>query len=149
METDRIIAYTMGMDKRDELLRRVEEHLSRREEILFAYAHGSFLRDKYFRDLDIGVFLDQEHFKAVGYNYEIRLEEELERLPGVEFPVDVRLLNSASISFQYKAVRGRLLLDMAPDVRVNFCTRVMSRYLDIRPVLLYHTKEAFSYETRR
>ncbi|MBW1919634.1 MAG: nucleotidyltransferase domain-containing protein [Deltaproteobacteria bacterium] len=147
METSRIATYTMGMEERAELLRQVERLLFSRKEILFAYAHGSFLREKHFRDLDIGVFLDREHFKGVRYNYEIQLEEELKRLLEVEFPVDVRPLNSASIPFQYKAIRGRLLLDRSPDVRVSFCTRVTSRYLDMRPVLRYHTKEAFSYET--
>jgi len=59
----------MEMKKRDELLGRVEKHLLSRKEILFAYAHGSFLRGKHFRDLDIGVFLDQEHFKGVPEDY--------------------------------------------------------------------------------
>lgn len=147
MQTREIATYTMGMKKREQILQHVEKHLLGRKEIIFAYAHGSFLEEKHFRDLDIGVFLDREHFKEVRYSYEMALEEELERFLGVKFPVDVRLLNAASIPFQYGAIRGRLLLDRSPDMRVNFCTWVMSRYFDMRPVLLYHTNEAFSYET--
>jgi len=148
LESSRIVTYEMEMKKRDELLGRVGKHLLSHGEILFAYAHGSFLEAKHFRDLDVGVFLAKEDFQRVRYTYEIGLEEELESLLGLNIPLDVRLLNSASISFQYRAIGGRLLLDRAPDLRMDFCTRVMSRYLDIRPILLYHTKEAFSYETR-
>ncbi len=149
MDSPGIITHTMQMEDRDRLLRLVGEHLLSRGEILFAYAHGSFLQEPHFRDLDIAVFLEKEHCRRAGYRYETDLEEELQTRLGVPFPLDVRLLNRAPVSFQYKAIGGRLLVDRAPDLRVEFCTRVMSRYLDIRPVLLHHMREAFSYDTGR
>jgi len=148
LDNNKIITCSMTMEKREELLRRAGKYLETREEILFAYAHGSFVEAPYFRDLDIGVFLRQEDVKTIRYTYEIGLEDALEKILSVTFPLEVRLLNSASIAFRYRAIRGRLLVDRAPDLRADFCMRVISRYLDIKPILLYHTREAFTYEAR-
>lgn len=38
-----IVTYTMTQDKREKTLDRAGRHLSLHPEILFAYAHGSFL----------------------------------------------------------------------------------------------------------
>lgn len=148
LDSTEIITYRMPMKGREEILRQVEQFLRTRQEILFAYAHGSFIEAPFFRDLDIAVFLKQKDLQRVRYTYEIGLEDALEKILTVNFPLEVRLLNSASVAFQYKAIGGRLLVDRDPDLRVDFWTRVISRYLDIKPILLYHTKEAFSYEAR-
>ena len=142
----KIVTHTMTRDQREEILDRAGRHLSLRPEILFAYAHGSFLQEPFFRDLDVAVFVD-ERPKGLRTFYELNLEEELEKNLQVPFPVDVRVLNGAPLSFQYKAIRGRLLLDRAPQTRVDFCVRVMSRYFDIRPLLVHSLKEAFGNGT--
>lgn len=143
---DNIVTYHLAMEDREKLLGQVEKYLANREEILFAYAHGSFIEDTFFRDMDIAVFLNSDDASQVLYYYEIAIEDALEKLLGARFPVDVRMLNSAPISFQYRAICGRLLLDRDPKTRIDFFSRLVSRYLDIKPILLYHTKEAFSNE---
>ena len=146
MDTN-IITYHLSAKERERLLREVEIYLAEREEILFAYAHGSFVTDAFFRDLDIAVFLRAEEASGVRYTYELGLESEIEKALASGFPVDVRVLNFVPISFQYRAICGRLLLDRDPQARVAFFSKVVSRYLDIKPILRHHTKEAFSNET--
>jgi hypothetical protein len=60
--------------------------------------------------------------------------------------VDVRILNTAKLSFQFHALRGRLLLDRNPETWIDFTSHIASRYLDIAPVLKHHTKEAFGFD---
>ena len=143
----KIITHHLPAKERERLLREVEIYLAKREEILFAYAHGSFLADTFFRDLDIAVFLRAEEASGVRYTYEVGLEAEIERALAARFPVDVRVLNFTPISFQYRAICGRLLLDRDPQARVDFFSKVVGRYLDIKPILRHHTREAFSNES--
>jgi len=120
--------------------------LARESEIVFAYAHGSFVQDGPFRDLDVAVFLDPAFLPEADFRYEMQLQSRLENAVKSPCAVDARILNKASLSFQYHAIRGRLLLDRKPDVRVSFSTYVVSRYLDIEPILRHHTKEAFALD---
>lgn len=69
--------------------------------------------------MDVAVFVD-ERPKGLRTFYELNLEEELEKNLRVPFPVDVRVLNGVPLSFQYKAIRGRLLLDRAPTDESRF-----------------------------
>lgn len=135
-------------DVQDKLIKKAGKLLSTRREILFAYAHGSFLEGTFFRDLDIALFIMPEKLPRQSYIYEMEVEGYLERRLGLDFPVDIRLLNNASIPFQYGVLFGCLLLDRDPDFRVGFFSWVVSRYLDIEPVLRHHTKEAFFHETQ-
>jgi hypothetical protein len=57
-------------------------------------------------------------------------------------------MNSTTIPLQYHALRGLLLVDRNPDMRAEVMTRIASLYLDIAPILTYHTKEAFSRDAQ-
>jgi predicted nucleotidyltransferase len=142
VESPEILTHDLDRETRDRILSRVGGCLSERSEILFAYAHGSFVQESFFRDLDIAVFVDPREITGRTF-YEMDLQEELKKRLQVPFPVDVKTLNAAPLFFQFRAIGGRLLVDRAPAVRVDFCVRVMSRYFDIRPFLLHYMKEAF------
>ena len=146
MESPKILTHDMDKETRDRILSEAEGYLSERSEIVFAYAHGSFMQESFFRDLDIAVFVEHRGNTARTF-YEIDLQEELKKRLQVPFPVDVKTLNAAPLFYQFKAIRGRLLVDRVPAVRVDFCVRVMSRYFDIRPFLLHYMKEAFCDDT--
>jgi hypothetical protein len=120
----------------------------KRSEIIFAYAHGSFLEGGRFRDLDVGVFLRPEFIPGKSPFYETELGSELQKDVEAFFPVDIRILNTARLSFQYNAIKGRLLADQDPEARIAFITKTVARYLDIKPLLRHYTKEAFGVEPR-
>ncbi|MFP4533508.1 MAG: nucleotidyltransferase domain-containing protein [Desulfobacterales bacterium] len=132
---------------RETLLEQIGATLHRHQEILFAFCHGSFAEDRPFRDIDLAVFLDPGLAPEVDFRYEMQLESEIEKAINRPAPIDVRLLNTAKLSFQYHALKGRLLLDRQPDIRIDFTTKTLARYLDIAPILKFHTKEAFAGET--
>src|SRR6266545_446120 len=54
---------------REELVSVLREELLRRPEIVFAYLHGSFVKEKDFRDIDLGIYLQP----ASDLSYELDL----------------------------------------------------------------------------
>lgn len=145
---DKIKTYTLSAEKREICLQRISDFLKEEPSILFAYAYGSFLEPSRFRDLDIAVFAMPDNLPLRPYVYEIELGNAIIQLLDAPFPVDVRIINSAGIPLQYHALRGRLLVDRNPDMRSEIMTRIASLYLDIAPILTYHTKEAFSRDAQ-
>ena len=117
-------------------------------EILFAYAYGSFLEGGPFRDLDIALYISDEFLPASSVLYEDKISQRIAQDLNAPFPVDVRIMNNGPIPFQYHVLQGNLLLDKAPKIRILKIEYVLSRYLDIKPVLDHHLKEAYQDESR-
>jgi len=143
-----IKTYALSAEKRENCLQRISDFLKEDPSILFAYAFGSFLDSSRFRDLDIAVFLVPGSLPLRPYLFEIELETAFIQHLKFAFPVDVKIMNSAGIPLQYHALRGRLLMDRNPDIRLEIMTKIASLYLDIAPILTYHTKEAFSRDAQ-
>ncbi|MFZ5776513.1 MAG: nucleotidyltransferase domain-containing protein [Thermodesulfobacteriota bacterium] len=114
--------------------------LAAEETVRFAYLYGSFLEDVPCRDIDIGVSLDGPSLVDMAL-CAVELGARLSREVGC--PVDIRVLNEAPVSFSFQVLRGRLIFLRDPEVYGDFFERTVSRYLDIKPLLLRATKEAF------
>jgi predicted nucleotidyltransferase len=108
-------------------------------DISFAYLHGSFAAGSGFRDVDIAVYLKQ--VPASLLDHELRLEAELMKaMDG--YPVDVRVLNNAPLSFRYNAIKsGLLLFAWDDDARADFVERTLSAYFDFAPYRMLYLKE--------
>jgi uncharacterized protein len=114
-------------------------------QVLFAYAHGSFLEDRPVHDVDVALYL------APGAGEDaplaaLALAADLERAipPALRLPVDVRLLNQAPTAFRYHAFRGRLLFSRDEAARSAIVERTVARYLDRKPILEQALKEAMA-----
>jgi predicted nucleotidyltransferase len=135
-----------GKGKREDAIKIISDVLAAEPKVLFAYVYGSFLEDRPFHDIDIGVYLafsekTEANFFALdlGMKLESVLKASLqERIP----PVDVRVLNWAPPSFAYHLIRGRLLFSRDEDLRVCFCVWAMWHYLDLKPLRDRALKEA-------
>ncbi|MDK2464640.1 MAG: nucleotidyltransferase domain-containing protein, partial [Candidatus Korarchaeota archaeon] len=86
-------------------LTRVKEALIRREEILFAYIFGSAAeqRDSELSDVDIAVYLDPSLPRTRMLEILAEIASEL----GPRIKVDLALLNTASPSLAFEAIRGK------------------------------------------
>lgn len=93
--------------QRDDIERKITAVLKRRDEIEFAYLHGSFLEGD-FRDIDLAIYLNKSKAEKDVLGYELTLERELENI--VNIPVDVRVLNDAPLSFRFNVIKGGGLL---------------------------------------
>lgn len=115
--------------------------LKSQPEVLFAYIYGSFIERHPFHDLDVGIYLANAREEQVT-PLVMELAESLSK--ELRLPVDVRVLNFAPVPFVYHVIRGRLVVDKAPEVRSRLIEDVVARYLDIKPLLRRAMKESFS-----
>ena len=116
--------YELPREQKETTKSKLRESLMGRDEILFAYIHGSFIENEPFRDIDVAIYIKTapERF------YEMELEEELTRLTG--FPVDVRVLNDAPVTFRFRAIGGELLFSKDEKTRCRFEEKTMAEYHD-------------------
>lgn len=113
-------------------------------EVLFAYLHGSFRSGGMFRDIDMAVYL--ESLPASPLDLELRLEAELSEAIG-RYPVDVRILNGAPLSFRYNVIKdGEPIVVNDDDARADFEEGVLSNYFDFAPFRRMYLKEALGIE---
>ena len=86
-----------GPDERERIRRKLIAALESEPDLEFAWLHGSFLVADEFRDIDIGV-----HLSATA---EVRLQRGLELAVRLDreigFPMDVRVLNDAPVTFLF------------------------------------------------
>jgi predicted nucleotidyltransferase len=103
--------------------------------IRFAYLFGSQARGTagILSDIDIAVFFDETANQGVKlYGPECELIPEMERL--LERPVDLVVLNKASIFLRYQVLKdGELLFCNSEEARINFHEETIRRYLDFLP----------------
>ena len=108
---------------------------------MFAYLHGSFLED-YFRDIDIAIYLNTEKKNVL---YALNLERELEEEVG--FPVDVRILNHAPLSFKFGVIEQGVLLFSKDEERLcDFESLTIVEYHDFKFHREIYRREALGIE---
>ena len=106
--------------------------LEKEKGVLFAYLHGSFEEEEYFRDIDVAAYVDESLIpKEKALDFEITTSISLEEK--VKVPVDLKVINYAPLGFQYYSTAGILLMCKEDDLRVDFLTRIRSLYFDFRP----------------
>ncbi len=102
------------------------------EGIIFAYLHGSFAEGKAFRDIDVGVYVEESRVpREQALDFEISVSTKLEER--IRIPVDLRVINYAPLSFQYYSTTGILLMCKEDEVHVDFLTKTRSLYFDFKP----------------
>lgn len=127
---------------RQKIIHKLQKFLSEELEIVFAYLHGSFLSEDEFNDVDIAFYLDEKATKKIDLvNFEISYSLRLEKY--LHIPVDLKILNCASLSFRYHATRGHLLFSRDDLIREEFLCRTWSEYFDFKPVSRIYLREIF------
>jgi predicted nucleotidyltransferase len=115
-----------GNGRKAEIVEKLKSALRDTEGIAFAYLFGSFLNQETFRDIDLGIYLDESSYRR---RTEI-VEELYGNLEGVFEPVDIRILNEAPPSFLYHVLRGELL-----GCVITFRRRSWSRFPKGMPIV--------------
>jgi hypothetical protein len=118
---------------------KLQEH----SEILFAYLHGSFLNNDCFNDIDLALYLKKMPDSLL--EYELNMEV-IMSYAVVGVPVDVRLMNSAPLSFQYNVVKeGTPIVVNDENERAEFQERTVKRYFDFAPFRKMYLEEVFRF----
>lgn len=133
------------MDK----IEKIKSELRNREDILFAYLHGSALYSSEPGDIDIAIFFTPQIYKdfyargAVNIDLLIPFEIEMEKL--LKCSIDLQALNSAPLSFQYRVItQGLLLINNNDKIRCDFEYLSRVKYFDFRPRREEYLKEALA-----
>jgi hypothetical protein len=124
----------IGEEGYKKVLNYLKEKFLLRDEIICVYLYGTFAKKEPFHDIDLALLLDIDYSPASLLKYEISLEREVEtelEKVGLRFPIDIRVLNQAPLSFRYAVIKGGFpLLVRNEDVRVNFEERTFDMYSD-------------------
>lgn len=121
---------TMSANEKEYLANKTTAILQTREDILFAYIFGSFTTSGEFSDIDIGVFTTVKDLKSF-LNMELEMERELGDV--LNMPVDVRIINSAPLSFVYNVLKsGIVILDNDKSMRADFEGLIYKKYFDYK-----------------
>lgn len=130
--------HRLGQEECGTIRNQIAAELLHEPDVLFAYVYGSFLEGEAFHDIDIGIYLSTNQTNG---DIAAHLSATLSRT--VKFPVDVRILNAAPVSFLFHVLRGKCLFSRDNNIRTDLMEDTMRRYFDIAPVLRRATREAF------
>jgi len=123
-----IMKHNLKTSQKENIAEQISSYLCRQyEEIIVAYLFGSFVTAGSFGDIDLGILTDTLPDKPL--NFELDLECELEKM--IKFPVDVRIINRAPLSFCQNIIRhGKIIIDKDPDFRAEFQGNILKQYFD-------------------
>lgn len=139
--------YAFSIGEREMAIEHLARGLTSRDDVLFAFVHGSILSELPFHDIDVAVFLSGEA-RAGQTQRALELGRILtDALRDAGFgaiPVDTRALNDASVGFCYHTSRGRLIAVRDENCLTSWLADVASRCLDSRPLRERALKEAMA-----
>lgn len=125
------MSHTLSRSEKEKVIQIISSHFFQQYDEIFAvYIFGSFISERHFSDIDIGIITAMDLSKPL--DFELKLENRLEKL--IKYPVDVRILNRAPISFSQNVFRtGRVIIDRNPNMRADFEGRILKQYFDFSP----------------
>lgn len=86
---------SIGPEKRQEIIKKIKDVLENNKNIVFAFIYGSFLGSLSFRDIDIGVYIDNSKKDEI-FDDELKLSKEIADGCGLPFDIiEVKILNLA------------------------------------------------------
>ncbi len=136
--------YSVDVERKMQMELSISSVLEQQGSVVFAYLFGSFIDAEIpFHDIDLGVYFTPEMDRLEMSQAALELTGHLSNT--LAFPVDVRVLNHAPVSFVFKVLRGRLIYERDENARCRVMENTVRSYLDIRPILHHATKEAFSH----
>lgn len=101
---------------RSRVISAIRDFLLSREDVAFAYLHGSFVEGGGFRDIDVAIFTEGP-IKI----FEIESEFSHELTERTGYPVEVRVMNNAPVAFRMAVLRkGRVLVSRSDETRTDF-----------------------------
>ena len=119
----------------------IRETLLAREEILFAYIHGSFLSLSDFRDIDVALFINPEEVSSEqAFDYSFRLSVELSHLTAQD--IDIQIMNYAPLGFRHSVFKnGRLLFSRDETLRTDLMEETSLDYIAFYELSLQYIRD--------
>jgi hypothetical protein len=142
-DMNRAAFHKTGREERLKVVETIKVVLQKEPNIVFAFLHGSFLSEPSFRDIDVAVFLGAEN-ALPHLDLELDLSQRLEDALDSKFPVEVKVINEAPLSFRFHVITGEFLFTRNEDLSVDYMTCTARQYLDFAPLRQRYIKEAMA-----
>jgi len=127
--------HLLDAEGKDGVLRTIRTVLAGFDEIEVGYVFGTFSQGD-FGDVDVAILVTGEPTPYQAMRFARKIERELERGFCYRFEADVKILNTAPVSFQYEAIKsGRPVFLRDRERRIRYEAGVLSRYLDYADTL--------------
>ena len=129
------------IDSKEKIFNLLKNALFKKNEIIFAYLHGSFLDGSLFNDIDVALYLNEETTPGKKYpDYCERLSMELSELVG--FVADAHIMNNAPVGFQHSVFKhGQLLFSKDDKLRSDLIERTSMEYMDFYELSLQYIRD--------
>ncbi len=131
----------MSKKTKQALIKLIKEALLAREEIIFAYIHGSFLNLADFRDIDVALYVNPaEVTSKQAFDYSFRLSVDLSHLASQD--IDVQILNYAPLGFRHSVFKnGRLLFSKDEALRTDLLEETVLEYIAFYELSLQYMRD--------
>jgi len=127
--------HLLDAEGKDEVLRTIRTVLAGFDEIEVGYVFGTFCRED-FGDVDVAILVTGDPTPYQAMRFARKIERELERGFCYRFEADVKILNTAPVSFQYEVIKsGRPVFLRDRERRIRYEAGVLSLYLDYADTL--------------
>ncbi len=126
--------------EKERILSLIKKVLAQDGRLIFAYAYGSFTKEKPFRDIDIGIYIKnpEEHAFVITADLKTELSRYCTR-KGINLTADqfdVKVINDAPFTFLNRIFKeGVLLVDHDPDRRTDLVEHVSLKYRECAGLL--------------
>jgi len=128
------------IDDLKKALKALTEYFSHREEVLFAYVHGSVLERPNPNDVDVAVYVRGSLVpREQALDYELRQSVLLNRVVGGE--ADLKVLNYSPAAFAYHATAGILVFCRDEEARYAFLENTWREYFDYLPYIRQYLRD--------
>ena len=127
--------HLLDAEEKEEVLRTIRTVFAGFDEIEVGYVFGSFLQGD-FGDVDVAILVAGKPTPYQAMRFARKIERELEQGFRYRFEADVKILNTAPVSFQYEVIKsGQRVFSRDNERRVRYEAGVLSRYLDYKETL--------------
>ena len=133
-------------ENRGKIIEAIKEVMEKDEEILFAYLFGSVVHhhDVPEGDIDVGVYLRSSGMREFLRKEEILTATLVARLHNDR--IDLRILNVSPFLLLYSVIKEGVPIFVRDEPeRVEFETRVMNRFFELKPYLDEHRQMVVSW----
>ncbi|MGB9628899.1 MAG: nucleotidyltransferase domain-containing protein [Thermodesulfobacteriota bacterium] len=127
----------MGKEK---IINMIKDVLKQDGRIIFAYVFGSFIKEESFRDIDIGIYINNPDENIFVISSDIKTQLSImakkEKLDFSADQFDVKVINDAPFTFLKRVFKeGLLLIDHDPDLRTDLIEYVSLKYRECAGIL--------------
>jgi predicted nucleotidyltransferase len=122
------------------MLKLLKNAFAQDERVVFAYVYGSFVRERSFRDIDVGIYVKNPEDNPFVISSDLKTQlsraSKKENIDLTADRFDVQIINQAPFTFLKRIFKeGILLVDRDPELRTDLVEYVSSKYRECAGLL--------------